>query len=762
MRRKTAVQGKLCLILLGTVILLILGIRHMAGRTDGQKLAEGYYILRTDVIRMTEALSEDADAALSAEDADGAPYITFEEYGALMERLGADAGTVSLNRSYKRHDYLTMEDWLTAYDRLVAMYGMDDMIVERELILLAEPQEITFTDGRTIENDEVYTTDGFYRYGDIDITGLKYQKLRVLMKEKQLLLVKEVLESEYRLKNVWLLRADAEELVCFVDGMELCMESSFASESMQEQVADITFKDGLMSRIDTKEEKVSGKVLRVGSGSVEIEGLGTMAFSEDVKVYCLYGALQQQSLKNIVVGYDFTDFVVVDGRIEACLITRSDAMENIRVLLRTEGFADVYHKELQLTATTEYEVSYGEVSQVYGAGEAITLNAASECFQTGERVYVTPKALTGEVAVPSLKRAQGEPSYRGKLELLLTEEGILAVNELLLEEYLYAVVPSEMPASYEPEALKAQAICARSYARRQMMESGVNQYGAHVDDSTAYQVYNNVEERPETTRAVKETVGQVATHDGQAIYTYYFSTSCGYTTNGQVWQGEDGVDRSHIKGRRVSSAEGEAADMADEETFAAYIAKSHPEDHESGESMYRWSGLVELSDLADISGRLRERYEINRSLILTKTENGYESLPVGELGRIQEISVLKRNEGGVIEELSITGSESAVKVITEYNVRYVLSPAGKELTRANGEPYLCGALLPSAYFTILPVMGDEGLTAIRLTGGGYGHGAGMSQNGANALAKEGMEAADIIRYFYEDVEIENIYADAAG
>ena len=65
------------------------------------------------------------------------------------------------------------------------------------------------------------------------------------------------------------------------------------------------------------------------------------------------------------------------------------------------------------------------------------------------------------------------------------------VNELPLENYLCKVVPSEMPASYQKEALKAQAICARSYAYRQIMDYAYPEYQAHVNDSTDYQVYNN-------------------------------------------------------------------------------------------------------------------------------------------------------------------------------------------------------------------------------------------------------------------------------
>lgn len=99
-----------------------------------------------------------------------------------------------------------------------------------------------------------------------------------------------------------------------------------------------------------------------------------------------------------------------------------------------------------------------------------------------------------------VERAQGQANYRGRLELVRWEDGIVVINELPLEEYLYGVVPGEMPASYPLEALKSQAVCARTYAYERLQRAGLPEYGAHVDDSTAFQVYQNLAEQGQTTR----------------------------------------------------------------------------------------------------------------------------------------------------------------------------------------------------------------------------------------------------------------------
>ena len=101
-------------------------------------------------------------------------------------------------------------------------------------------------------------------------------------------------------------------------------------------------------------------------------------------------------------------------------------------------------------------------------------------------------------------------------------DGLVLVNDLYLEDYLTKVVPSEMPSSYEKEALKAQAVCARTYAYRQIQGNAYSQFGAHVDDSTNYQVYNNKETDEKTTAAVKDTYGKMLFYEDKAVEAFYF------------------------------------------------------------------------------------------------------------------------------------------------------------------------------------------------------------------------------------------------
>ena len=146
------------------------------------------------------------------------------------------------------------------------------------------------------------------------------------------------------------------------------------------------------------------------------------------------------------------------------------------------------------------------------------------------------------------------PSYRGDFEIHKTEDGLLLINELLLEEYLYAVVPSEMPSTYPSESLKAQAVCARTYSYGYLEHAGLPALGAHVDDSVNYQVYNNIMEKKSSTDAVRQTEGELLLQDGKPITAYYYSTSCGYGTDDRIWkeEGEDAVENFLVTKKRRS------------------------------------------------------------------------------------------------------------------------------------------------------------------------------------------------------------------
>ena len=378
--------------------------------------------------------------------------------------------------------------------------------------------------------------------------------------------------------------------------------------------------------------------------------------------------------------------------------------DSIRVVIKTNGFRELEHGKVSVRANSGLVVHCGEEVKEYGKGEEFSVTLEDESLQKG-KIVIEPKQKEEKITISSLKRGYGIPSYRGKIELHSAAKGIVIVNELPLEEYLYAVVPSEMPASYHLEALKAQAVCARSYAEKQTRDYAYPQYQAHVDDSISFQVYGNSKEQESTIQAVNETRGEKVWHNGEVATTYYFSTSCGKTTSAQAWGSQPSEANSYLQARDIRGE-------------AGYYEKSLP--------WYRWKATIPGKTLG--------------ALIQKNTGK--------EIGNLLDVEVTKRGPGEVALQITATGEKGSVTVDTENKIRSALGGEGYMIERNDGEKVKSKELLPSAFFTI-----RKDKEAYIIEGGGYGHGIGMSQNGANEMAKEGKTYREILETFYKEIEI---------
>lgn len=376
----------------------------------------------------------------------------------------------------------------------------------------------------------------------------------------------------------------------------------------------------------------------------------------------------------------------------------------IRVVLKTNGFKDVIHKEVGISSESGLLLQAGEEKKEYAPGETILIKTNDPMFQQGV-IQVSAKKEGGQLRITSLKRGYGVPEYQGKIELYAEKEGIVLVNELPLETYLCAVVPSEMPASYELEALKAQAVCARSYAVKQMKNYGYPNYKAHVDDSVSYQVYGNSKKQERAVQAVHETAGEKVWYEGNVATTYYFSTSCGKTTSAEAWGSKPSKENAYLQSVELKGQEG---------------------DYEKEFPWYKWK--------AKISKQVLET-------LLSKNVSK-------ELGKLKDLQITKKGPGGVVLEIKAVGEHGEAVVKTENKIRRALGGKGYMIERRDGKKVKSSDLLPSAFFEV-----KKEKDCYILEGGGYGHGIGMSQNGANEMAKAGKNYKEILQTFYQGIEI---------
>ncbi len=370
----------------------------------------------------------------------------------------------------------------------------------------------------------------------------------------------------------------------------------------------------------------------------------------------------------------------------------------VRVQLCSDDYEGAYHQKITLLCSTDYTVSYGNTKEEHKASEPVWVTPEDPWLADGA-VTITPKEKGGTFTLPELKRAQEKPVYAGEFVIEKRAEGLQVVNVLPLETYLRAVVPSEMPADYPMEALKAQAICARTYALKHLEQGRGTLEGADLDDSVSYQVYNNQAGNERTDQAVKETRGKVLTRDGALIDALYYSTSCG-------------IDLSE--------------DRSAEAVFGAFISAVGSADYEKDEPWYRWSARFTLEEL-------------------TRLTAGEE--PVGA---VTGISVLSREKSGVIEKLEIRGEQGRRVIAGEYAIRRLLQTDHAGVTLQDGSKAPNIGMLPSAFFYLTPEYADGRLEGYLLTGGGYGHGKGMSQNGARHMADAGRKCGEILRYYFRE------------
>lgn len=469
--------------------------------------------------------------------------------------------------------------------------------------------------------------------------------------------------------------------------------------------------------------------------------------------------------------------------------------ETIRVLIQNSDYQGIFHKEVKLSCDTEWELHYGldgELTEKHAGGEELLLDGNSAWFTECARIVLSPAEDGGKISLLSVNRSQGTPAYRGSMEIRKTGQGFVVINELPVEEYLYGVVPSEMPVSYPMEALKAQAICARTYVYAHLESPGYGEYGAHVDDSTGYQVYNNTAEKEEAIQAVQETKGEVVRLNGELVDTYYYSTSCGFGADERVWNPGEEKKVSYLTAVSISESAMQqeqnsaeipgtekqeedsaeipgtgyftAQDMCRGDYFHEFLHNPPETDFERQEPWYRWSITVESIDAESLQKVLKERQEAEPDRILVeKSSNagnaGGNAEAAGEwedIGRITDISIGKRGDGGIAESLVIKGEKKTVTVLSQYNIRAVLCAGGVTAVRQDGSKVELKMLLPSAFFEIESVKEGENMIGYKLYGGGYGHGAGMSQNAARHMAEKGYTTADILLFFYRDCKIENV------
>lgn len=321
-------------------------------------------------------------------------------------------------------------------------------------------------------------------------------------------------------------------------------------------------------------------------------------------------------------------------------------------------------------------------------------------------IFVLPAICTKRVAGKVQKQEKEEQteesqeeaakydySKYGTIKLLHKENG--QIEEVSIDEYLYGVVSAEMPANYEEEALKAQAVAARTYTIYQILNSKGKHGEADIcDDSTCCQAWISKENRlqkwseedreknwSKIVSAVNDTAGQIITYNNEAINAFFHSNSGGKTElASNVWIG--GKDFPYLQSVETSG--------------------------EDGYTQYSSEVTISKKELLE---KLKQEYP---DIQINYEEN-------------ECIKILDYTQSGRVKTLKFGNTE-----IAGTKVRSLLG-------------------LKSTNFS-MKLEGENVIFSVK----GYGHGVGMSQTGADSMAKAGRNYEEILKHFYTGVEITTI------
>ena len=277
----------------------------------------------------------------------------------------------------------------------------------------------------------------------------------------------------------------------------------------------------------------------------------------------------------------------------------------------------------------------------------------------------------------------------GRLDVRRAEPGLMAVVEVPVEEYVAGAMAGEMPASWLPAALRAQAVASRTYALHQQRSRQNDFYD--VEATTTSQVYAGPEaadREPSIRAAVEATRGEVLTWRGDPILAAFHAASGGHTASArEVW----GEDVEYLVGREVDG-EDDAPD-----TY--------------------WRAEVSQSTVGDALAAA--------------------GWPIGE---VETAEVVERSASGRVVRIRLQGRRGEA----------VLD--GRQLRSALGETTIKSTLFE------LQVRDGQ----LVFVGSGNGHGVGMSQWAAQAMAREGADYREILERFYPGTRLERIGADVAS
>ncbi len=283
------------------------------------------------------------------------------------------------------------------------------------------------------------------------------------------------------------------------------------------------------------------------------------------------------------------------------------------------------------------------------------------------------------------------------------------------EDYLKGVVPNEMPASWHVEALKAQAVAARTYS--------VSSIGKVVPDTTAFQVYGGYNWSTNSTKAVDATKGKVLKYNNQLISATYYSSNGGYTeASEEVW--------SSAFPYLVAKADSKDPVNA----WTLKLSKTQLSTSLSTSSPASWWSKTTETNASQLQGL--------KSWILKNKETSASDI---KIAKISNVTFSGTTKGKRAKTASLQVSYHLKNKTGSYSMN---KSATLSFKMTEFRSILGATNLKSTYASVKNNTND-----FTITGKGYGHGVGMSQYGAKMRAESGSSYSSILSFYYPGAKL---------
>lgn len=408
------------------------------------------------------------------------------------------------------------------------------------------------------------------------------------------------------------------------------------------------------------------------------------------------------------------------------LIGRSDAQDTFQskrldALLERHGWIKV---------GLEDAISQAEITLPAGGIIYLGSNAASKC-NAGTIQLVSSKGnvtleFPGETAptmasdvliVPAGESFQFEGrSYRGRARVIGGRQ-LTVINDVMIDDWLKGVLPAEIGSDSPLEALKAQAVAARSEAIFRLSHPPHDDEGYDFCTGVHCQAYKGIgEETPEIRRACDATLGYVLIADGGIVNAVYHNVCGGVTAGAEdVWDSDPIPGLSPVfdtpqEGTPNLATEAAAAQFIQSDGADCFCYPGNPEYAEYAKKYFRWSKNLSASEAGSMAG----------------------------VGTLTDIRVTERRPSGRVRKLLVTGTGGSKTIEKELPIRHVFD-------------------LWSGLFILKTTNSGGHLSSVTFVGAGNGHGVGLCQHGAREIARRGGTFDQILAHYYSGAKLKKIY-----